>query len=105
MTTVDTVRVGDEGTVFEMTIYEAGTTSPVNISSATVKQIIFTKPNDDVVPKTAVFTTDGTDGKIQYTVQANDLDMAGYWDIQGYIESSSGKWHTTISSFKVEDNL
>lgn len=36
---------------------------------------------------------------------ANDLDTVGLWDVQGYIEMSGGKWHTTVHGFSVKENL
>lgn len=104
MSTCNTpVRVSDEGTTFEMTITSCE--SVVDISSATLKQITFVSPTGAKIDQTAVFSTDGTDGKIRYVTVTNDIDMPGTWKTQGYIESTSGKWHTTVDTFEVEDNL
>ncbi len=97
------VRVNDTGTRFELTIKEGNVA--VDISSATVKTIKFQKPDNLTVSKTADFTTDGTDGKIDYVSITNDIDVKGEWKIQGYIEMPSGKFHTSMSSFGVSANL
>ena len=104
MSTCNTpVRVGDVGTIFEMSITSCG--EIVDISSATLREITFVKPDGTKVAQTAVFSTDGIDGKIRYTIVAGDIDMPGTWKTQGYVESVSGKWHTTVDTFEVEDNL
>ncbi len=97
------VRVNDTGTRFELTIVENDVA--VDISSATMKTIKFQKPDNVILSKTADFTTDGTDGKIDYVSITNDIDVKGEWKIQGYIEIPSGKFHTSMSSFGVSGNL
>ncbi len=97
------VRVGDTGTRFELTVVENDVA--VDISSATMKTIKFQKPDNSVVSKTADFTTDGSDGKIDYVSITNDIDVRGEWKIQGYIEMPSGKFHTSMGSFGVSANL
>lgn len=94
---------GDIGTIFRATVTDNAT--PKDISSATLKQLIFLKPDRTKLTKTAAFTTDGSDGKIQYTTILNDLDQVGRYVIQGYIETPAGKWHTDYYRFIVYDNL
>ena len=94
----------DIGTIFEVT-FKNSSDAVVNISTATVKQIIFTDPNSVAHEQTAAFTTDGADGKIRYTTILNDLDVVGNWKLQGYIEMPTGKWHSDISKFTVYPNI
>jgi hypothetical protein len=55
----------------------------VNISGVTTKNIVITKPDGTTVLTCAAsFTTDGTDGKIQYVTVADDLDQPGTYLIQ-----------------------
>jgi hypothetical protein len=68
-------------------------------------QIKFKKPDDSIVPQTAVLTGDGSDGNMQYTSVDGDLDQDGEWKLQGYIELGSGKWNSSIRSFNVDVNL
>jgi len=98
------IRVGDIGTVFELTIKDQDD-QVVPINQATVKEITLKKPSGTKVTKTAVFSTDGTDGKMRYTSVADDLDVAGDWSYQGYVELPDGKWKTDIHSFRVHSNL
>jgi len=77
----------------------------VDISSATVKQIKLYKPSGTVVTKTASFTTDGTDGKLEYTCTTSDLDEVGTWQSQVYLEMSGWTGHSDKQTFQVYDNL
>ncbi len=101
----DEIHVGDIGTVFTVTLTENSVA--VDISSATVKQLIFKAPEPDgtVSTKTALFTTDGHDGKLSYTTIANDLNRSGVWKVQAYVEVTSGKWHSSYTTFTVYPNL
>jgi hypothetical protein len=96
------IRKNDVGTIFYGTIYD---TAIVNLSSATVKQIILLKPDTTVIQKDASFVTDGTDGKLSYTTVAGDLSCCGIWKVQWLITLSSGTWYTDIKTFKVYSNL
>lgn len=77
----------------------------VDVSGATTKELIFKKPDDSIVTKTASFYTDGTDGVIQYVTESNFLDTAGIWSVQGHIVLAGGEWKTTIDEFSVNKNL
>ena len=98
------VHVNDWGTVFVITIKDE-TGAVVDVSSASTKKIIFTKPNGEVLVKDAFFTNLGTDGKIQYTTEDGDIDVPGMWKIQGMIETAGGLWSSDITEFEVEPNL
>jgi hypothetical protein len=102
-TCIQEIHIGDIGTVFEVELKDCLTI--VNISSATVKQIIFQKPTGEVLTKTAIFSTDGTDGKLRYITVANDLDLAGTWKIQAKVVLPSGTWSSNVDKFKVYSNL
>jgi len=101
------VHLNDIGTIFEITLVDqAG--AAIDVSSATVtKNIIFRKSDDaqTVITKIASFTTDGTDGKIEYQAITGDLDTLGVWHIQGYVVLSSGEWKSAIGEFRVHENL
>jgi hypothetical protein len=81
---MSTPKVGDYGTVFEITLQDQDGAA-ADVSGATTKQIIFRKPGGTVVTKAADFVTDGTDGKIDYTAASGDLDTAGDWRIEGQV--------------------
>ena len=103
MTTIY-VHNGDIGTVFRLSIVDTAGTA-IDVSTATVKYIYFQDPSGVKTQKTAAFYTDGTDGKIQYTTIAGDIDEVGTWMVQGYVETSLGKFWTEKDSFKVYSTL
>lgn len=103
MAVLDEVHNGDIGTVFEATITDAGVV--VDISSATTKDLNFLKPSAATLNKAAVFTTDGTDGKIRYVTLSGDLDEDGKWSIQGHVVFGGGSWKTNVVEFNVFGNV
>ena len=97
------IHLGDIGTVFVVTVKDGSST--IDISGATTKQIILVAPDGGKLTKTASFTTDGTDGKMQYAAVSGDLDEAGWWKLQGRVVLTSGTWSTDITRFEVHQNL
>lgn len=100
----DRIHIEDVGTVFRITL-TLNCETPLDISAASAKSIVFNKPDDTILTKTAEFTTDGTDGKIEYISIVTDLDVTGTWKIQGKINLPSGAWSSNIGKFKVYANL
>lgn len=104
----ETIQVGDEGTVFEFPITDEG--GVLSLANAVVLQVKFRKPKAglleaETVIKTAILVTNGTDGKIKYTTIAGDIDRAGRWSVQAYIELPDWKGHSEVKIFQVKDNL
>lgn len=74
----------------------------LDISTATTTQIIFTAPaRGDRVVKTASFVSDGTDGKLRYSLTTTDLPRSGPWRLQGYVVLASGQEYHTKEDFLV----
>ena len=99
------IHINDIGTVFKVMIVDDATDAAMDVSAATTKQIKFGKPSGTTVVQTASFTTDGTDGYIEYKTVANDLDLHGSWQIQGFVVSATYSNHSQVSRFEVEKNL
>lgn len=98
------IHISDISCRFLITIKDGDTI--VDLSSATLLRIIFHKPDATVATKTATLYTDGTDGIIYYNTITGDLDQAGVWKFQAYIEfGSGGKFHSDIGRFTVFSNL
>ncbi len=98
------IHVGNKNVDFVITITED--CLPIDVSTATVKTIYFTKPDGSTLTKTALFVTDGTDGQIHYSTIDGDLDQPGLWKIQAYIELGTGSLYSSvIKTFKVFCNL
>ena len=97
------IHIGDIGTIFEVTMKDCDAT--IDISTATLKEIIFKRPDVAASAYTAEFSTDGTDGKIKYVTVADDLDVEGTWKVQAKITMPTGTWKSDVSSFRVYENL
>jgi len=97
------IHVGDIGTVLRVTVKDGD--DAVDVSTATTKTIILEDPSGNNSDKAATFTTDGTDGKIQYTTVSGDLDERGNWSIQAKVVMPSGTWYSDIYTFEVHGNL
>ena len=95
------IKVGDIGTVFKITLTDSN--GIVDISVASTMNINFRKGNSNTISRTAVHTTDGTDGKLQYTTIAGDLDVSGDWKMEAFIVLPSGSWTSNCIDFKVYD--
>lgn len=93
------INVGDVVT-FRVTVTDQDG-SAVDVSGASTKQIKLRKPSGTVLTKTASFTTDGSDGKIEYQTANTDLDVAGVWGIQAYVVGTGYENSTRADSFRV----
>jgi hypothetical protein len=99
------VRVGDVGTVFEASFVDEDGEVAI-ISTAVTKTLTFRRPNGSTFTRAGSFTTDGTDGKLEYAVVAGELTIDGDWQVQGYVElASGGKYHAEPYDFVVGPNL
>lgn len=99
----DEIHLNDIGTEFRILIKDGD--EIVDLSTATIINIIFRKPNGDVNTVEAVLYTDGTDGLIKYNAILGDLDQSGVYKIQAYVEVGSGNYSSSIGQFRVHCNL
>lgn len=99
------IHAGDIGTAFRATIRdESGNIK--DLSSASLLQLIFRKPDSTLLTKTATLYTNGVDGIIQWsTTSASDLDLVGPWKIQGKVVISGATHRSDVQSFDVFPNL
>ena len=98
------IHQDDVGTRFLMTVKDDGST--VNISGATIKQVIFKKPSDTIVYRSASGVNDQmSSGIMLYDTWAGDLDAAGHYKLQAKVALPSGTYYTDIHTFKVHCNL
>jgi hypothetical protein len=82
MSHIHQVHVGDVGTVIVLTVYEDNEVK--NISAAASLQILIKKPGGLVLTKDATFSTDGQDGKIQYTTESDGWTEEGRYEVRGH---------------------
>lgn len=102
------IHLNDIGTVFRATVKDKacdGTSSVLDVGAATTLNMIFKSPSGVVSTKNAVFTTDGSDGQIQYITVDGDLNEVGQWKLQVYIVLPSGSWRSDVGTFYVHENL
>lgn len=99
------IRVNDFGTVLRTTIKDQDNVI-VDVSSASIIQIILRTPKGEFVIKIASNTTDGTNGQIQYTTIAGDIEEVGTWGFQARVKlSSTQNFKSSIHQFEVASNL
>src|SRR4030095_11887859 len=97
-TTAGAIRVGQINAAIRVQLKEGG--APMDLSQATVKRFKFKKRTGLAIEAEAPFATDGTDGVIEYfTISADEIDVAGPWTGQPYIENGSDHFHGSIFSF------
>ena len=100
----DEIHEGDIGTIFRVVIVEDD--QVIDISTTTPRNMYFRKPSEDVLTKAGVFTTDGTDGLLEYKAVTGDLDEVGVWRIQAELFFPSGdKWGGEVGKFTVHPNI
>jgi len=97
-------QVGVIGMPVELTIKDCDGVV-IDVSDATAMTIYLKAPDGGVLTKTAAFTTDGTDGKIEYVTIDGDIDEAGTWRAQGRVVTPDGDYASLPTSFAVYDNL
>lgn len=80
--------------------------NPSDLTLVESVQVSFFKSNNvGPVLRDASFVTDGSDGKIYYTVQDGDIDEPGTWQMQVVVTASSYVLRSNIVKFKVFRNL
>lgn len=77
----------------------------LDISSATTKNIIIERPDNTIITAMGSFMTNGTDGLLYYRTVAGDLNQAGIYNAQAYIEMPTFTGYTTPTNFTVYSNL
>lgn len=100
------IHENDVGTEFIVQVVDAVTGNAINITGYTTTEIIFEKPDETAVTKTATIS-DAVNGKIKYVSEADVLTPPGTWKLQGHVaHSGNGTDHKTeIKEFKVYENI
>jgi hypothetical protein len=98
------IHVGDVGTALRATIRNQSD-EIVDVSAATTLELHFVKPDRTRVTQTATLYSDGTDGIIEYITETDDLDQAGFWNIQGYVVISGAPKKSNVDEFRVFPNV
>lgn len=100
MSYLATFHAGDVGTIIRVTVQErndtTGALTAVDITNATTKNLIFRTPGRVKIEKAGTFTNTGSDGKLQYAVEAGFFDqkdkaLLGKWSVQVQL-AGLGSW-------------
>ena len=89
------LHVGDVGTEI---VLDCGT----NVSNSTLRETIAKKPDESRVHWTASVADETS---IKYVVQAGDLDVAGDWQLQAYVEFPTWKGRGEVATLKVKNTI
>src|SRR5690242_18772518 len=99
------LRIGAIGATIRRTIYDE-TGAIVDLSPTTTRRLVLEKPDGGLLTKAGVFSTDGTDGQIEYVTIDGDIDIQGTWRGQFYFEfGATQKLHTDLFRMSVGANL
>jgi hypothetical protein len=90
------VYVGTFGTRIEIVGQDS-----LDLSGAVSAQINFVKPGGT----SGSWTATVVDNVVRYTTDADDLDEAGTWQIQAFVDLGTWRGYSTIESFTVEEPL
>lgn len=92
------LQAGDYGITIKTLLKAPNATTGVleakDVSTATVIKLLLTDPAGTVHTLDADFTTDGTDGYVEYVTAEGDLDLPGHYQAQFRL-TISGKPHTS----------
>jgi hypothetical protein len=81
------LKLGSYGVSIQVTIRDGETFQPVDISTATIKNFIFTTSRGIEKTIAAQFGTDGSDGVLTYVTTPGVIDVSGSWKLSVYIVS------------------
>ncbi len=100
------LQAADAGCIVTLTVKDSVTLAAKNISSATVKKFYIKEKLSSTAAASvdAIFTTDGTDGKLYYTTLATTFPTAGYYCIQAYVEIGSIKLKSNAEVLNIGPN-
>ena len=104
MMEIDLGHINDVGSIIKLRVLDS-IGQPIDLSVSTSPEIWFKKPNGAYVKEAASFTTDGSDGYVQYTFDADDLTVPGLWQAQAIINMPGGVLHSSYYKFMIEKNL
>ncbi len=81
-------RKNDVGVILRGTVKEGGT--PLDVSAATLLELLLTPPRGEPRTRAVVFFTDGSDGIVDYVTVGGDLNVVGTWQVQIHAVFATG---------------
>lgn len=98
-------QVDDVGIVLLVQMVKQSDGTPLDISGASVLDIIIGYPGGAREIKSGTLYTDGLDGKMYYVVEEDILPIKGDYFVQGYVEIGSKKFYSEVGTFEVNENI
>lgn len=101
------LHYNDIGTIILTTINDcvSGTSTALDVSASTSVSLVLKSPSGISSTKTAIFNTDGSDGKVKYTTVDGDLNEVGTWRMQAIVNFATSSFRSDVKTFKVYENL
>ena len=79
--------------------------APVDLTGASPMVVKIRKPNDEILSRNASFVNSGTDGKIFFVTQADDLDQVGEFEFQALVTLGGILYPSDILLVEVHENI
>lgn len=98
------MQLGQKGLIIRRTIKDE-LDAAVDISGFTTKEFLLRSPKGVNTTHDASFTTDGTDGEMEFVTVVADLDEEGTWQIQAHLVDATDDHYSAIMTFQVIGNL
>ena len=95
------MRDNDIGVTIRLTVKDDADQSVIDVSGASTKQILFVDPAGVKSTETAAFSTDGTNGQIEYVSTDGDFSVIGTWKAQAKIVTGLGTYRSKPARFAV----
>ncbi len=103
MTDNEELYVGCAGIPIQLHVNEKGQSA--NLSGCSILKMIFQIKGKDPFVRDAVFTTNGTDGLIEYVEAKEDFAYPGELKIEGFVSDGVGRFYTTKATTYVSSPL
>ena len=100
--TLTNIVNGDYGQVITLTVLDTDTDTAEDISGFTTLQMVFRDPSYNETTVTAAFDSDGTDGKIKYTIAESLIDEVGWWAVRARLTTATQELTSIWSRFEVQ---
>ncbi|MFW5891737.1 MAG: BppU family phage baseplate upper protein [bacterium] len=102
----DELHKNDIGTVLTFRIIDNGETVDLTNATSATLVIVYPETTPSKIEKTCTILSPEELGKVQYTIQEDDLPDAGTYEMQIIVEFSDGDtFHTDVFEEIVLDNL
>ncbi len=100
---MNSAHVGDTGTILQKIVTDNGVV--VDISSASIKNLIIVDAAGVCSTLAGTFDTDGTDGTLNFTTTSGTWTKKGIATEQVQLTMPSGSWSSDLFRRRIEEKL